>query len=494
MFTLQDGREHLYQWDLDRYIIVEDNTICEVHFCNRTSDCSLVVEVKDGLAPIPNILLQEARPIRAYAYCDDKYTLTEQQFTVKSRTRPDDYVYTETDVITVRDMVDRADKTLEQTSEALANSEEALANATAANNTANETLTLAQEAVADMDKLVADAAQSAYDANEAAKRAEEAADYYTKAETDTLISDSKDVIYLDVENIGNTSTSVGADQASVLDRLANGEALSVYLKFSAIEYFPARLVLYSDTSIVLNTPDVANNNNGDIENYEYWFSKSGSSWTAKRDVDSKPKLVTHEELSNTLTTYYTKEDTNQAIADAHEVFYFDFCGILSQSVKLTATEEQASAIERIFNGEPLSILIKTATSSNDYVPVEVSKVGETVQFQTHYFNKDNTAITNYRYKAVKSNGVWTITRIEYTVFDYTTADTVQTMIDEAIADAVTGDIDLTNYYTKAQTDKAISDAVDAIEVDFTGYATEDYVTTAINNALSGIATAEGGSY
>lgn len=98
MFKLQDGREHLYQWDLDRYIIVEDNTIDEVHFCNRTSDCSLVVEVKDGLAAIPNILLHDARPIRVYAYVDDKYTLVEEQFTVKSRTKPADYVYTETEI------------------------------------------------------------------------------------------------------------------------------------------------------------------------------------------------------------------------------------------------------------------------------------------------------------------------------------------------------------------------------------------------------------
>ena len=98
MFKLQDGREHLYQWDLDRYVIVEDNTIDEVHFCNRTSDCSLVVEVHNGLAAIPNIILQDARPIRVYAYIDDKYTLTEEQFTVKSRTKPADYVYTETEI------------------------------------------------------------------------------------------------------------------------------------------------------------------------------------------------------------------------------------------------------------------------------------------------------------------------------------------------------------------------------------------------------------
>ena len=98
MFILEDGRELLYQWDLNRYIIVNDETICEVHFCNRTSDCSLVVEVKDGRAAIPNILLQDARPIRAYAYCDDSYTLTEQQFTVKARTKPSDYAYTETEI------------------------------------------------------------------------------------------------------------------------------------------------------------------------------------------------------------------------------------------------------------------------------------------------------------------------------------------------------------------------------------------------------------
>lgn len=112
MFTLQDGREHLYQWDLNRYIIVNDPTICEVHFCNRTAEYSLVVEVKDGLAAIPNILLQESRPIRVYAYCDDQYTLTEQQLTVKSRTRPSDYVYEETEVVRVDVLLDKAEEAI----------------------------------------------------------------------------------------------------------------------------------------------------------------------------------------------------------------------------------------------------------------------------------------------------------------------------------------------------------------------------------------------
>lgn len=97
MFTLKDGREHLYQWDIDRQIIVKDPSIIEVHFCNRTNDCSLVVEVKDGLANVPNILLQSSFDIRVFGY-DGKATLHEKTFKVKARTKPSDYVYTETEI------------------------------------------------------------------------------------------------------------------------------------------------------------------------------------------------------------------------------------------------------------------------------------------------------------------------------------------------------------------------------------------------------------
>ena len=44
-----------------------------------------------------------------------------------------------------------------------------------------------------------------------------------------------------------------------------------------------------------------------------------------------------------------------------------------------------------------------------------------------------------------------------------------------------GSVDLSNYYTKDQTDAKIQEVVDAIpEVDFTGYATETYVQEKIN--------------
>lgn len=102
MFKIYDDRKAFYQWDINQVLIVEDSTIEEVHFCNRTSDCALICEVyeKDNLrlVNVPNILLQSSFDIRVYAYCGSCYTKTEQRFKVNPRSKPADYVYTETEV------------------------------------------------------------------------------------------------------------------------------------------------------------------------------------------------------------------------------------------------------------------------------------------------------------------------------------------------------------------------------------------------------------
>jgi hypothetical protein len=105
MFRIADGRECFYQWDSNRKIIVEDAAITELHFCNKTDDCSLVVEVKDGLANVPNILLQSDWDVRVYAFCSD-YTKVEKRFKVVARTKPSDYAYTETEVRTYNQLKD----------------------------------------------------------------------------------------------------------------------------------------------------------------------------------------------------------------------------------------------------------------------------------------------------------------------------------------------------------------------------------------------------
>lgn len=101
MFKIYDGRKEFYQWDIDRKLIVEDDSINQVHFCNRTGNCSLICDVydEDGtrVVNVPNIILQSNLRIYVYGY-DKNYTKFEDEFNVKPRTKPDDYVYTETEV------------------------------------------------------------------------------------------------------------------------------------------------------------------------------------------------------------------------------------------------------------------------------------------------------------------------------------------------------------------------------------------------------------
>lgn len=113
MFRIFDGRDSFFQWDLNRRLIVEDNSINEVHFCNKTDDSSLVcvVRTEDGLrvADVPNILLQTDWSIRAYAYCTD-HTIVEEIFKVHSRNKPADYIYTETEIKNYDDLKARVDE------------------------------------------------------------------------------------------------------------------------------------------------------------------------------------------------------------------------------------------------------------------------------------------------------------------------------------------------------------------------------------------------
>ena len=113
MFRIADGRECFYQWDLDREIIVEDATTDEIHFCNKTGECSLVVEVyeEDGVrkAKVPNILLQTDWDIRVYGYCGGSYTKQEARFKVASRSKPADYIYTETEIKNYDDLEARVE-------------------------------------------------------------------------------------------------------------------------------------------------------------------------------------------------------------------------------------------------------------------------------------------------------------------------------------------------------------------------------------------------
>lgn len=106
MFKIYKGGEYFYQWDIGQRLVVEDETIIKVHFCNRTGDCALSCSVyeEDGLrlVNVPNILLQSTNNVRVYGCIeegDDICFAKEMQiFRVIARNKPEEYVYTEDDI------------------------------------------------------------------------------------------------------------------------------------------------------------------------------------------------------------------------------------------------------------------------------------------------------------------------------------------------------------------------------------------------------------
>lgn len=103
---LQENKETLYQWEINQKVIVENELVKEVHFSNATTPKALVVEVVDGMAEVPNILLQDAFDIKAFGYCGQS---VRECFVINvvGRAKPDDYVYTETEVLSYQALEER---------------------------------------------------------------------------------------------------------------------------------------------------------------------------------------------------------------------------------------------------------------------------------------------------------------------------------------------------------------------------------------------------
>ncbi len=104
---LADGRGELYQWDTSRKVVVDDETIKQVHYQNRFYGRTIDVDVSGGFAIIPDRLLQSCSPLVVFAWSgnpDDGYTKIEKTFEVNRRNKPSDYVFTPVDQKTLDDL------------------------------------------------------------------------------------------------------------------------------------------------------------------------------------------------------------------------------------------------------------------------------------------------------------------------------------------------------------------------------------------------------
>lgn len=104
---LADGRGELYQWDTGRKVVVDDETIKQVHYQNRFYGRTIDVDVSNGAAIIPDQLLQSFAPLVVFAWAgsaEDGYTKIEKTFEVHKRNKPAGYVFTPVDQKTLDDL------------------------------------------------------------------------------------------------------------------------------------------------------------------------------------------------------------------------------------------------------------------------------------------------------------------------------------------------------------------------------------------------------
>lgn len=102
--TLDDGRTELWQWDTGRKIVVDDESVSEVHYSKYSSTQAITREVIDGKAEIPNFLLQDTHAVTVYAYSgsiENGYTMAEKIFNVVKKPKPANYVETKEDQATL---------------------------------------------------------------------------------------------------------------------------------------------------------------------------------------------------------------------------------------------------------------------------------------------------------------------------------------------------------------------------------------------------------
>lgn len=96
MLTLKDGRTELWQWDTGRELKI-DGECSQVHFSNKIQGRSIDVDVIDGVAKIPDVLLQTDGKLNVWAFvgtAENGYTKISKVFVVNKRNRPADYVFT----------------------------------------------------------------------------------------------------------------------------------------------------------------------------------------------------------------------------------------------------------------------------------------------------------------------------------------------------------------------------------------------------------------
>ena len=112
MITIANGKNEFFQWDLDRTMEINDNSVTSVHYKKFSGselyECDVKQDNGKFYADIPNILFTTTEKFTAYLYCNNTYTKQSMSFSIIPRPKPIDYVYTETEARILKDVIDEA--------------------------------------------------------------------------------------------------------------------------------------------------------------------------------------------------------------------------------------------------------------------------------------------------------------------------------------------------------------------------------------------------
>ena len=212
-----------YQWDTGLTVTVSGGAMTECHFANRKQGTAYVQAVINGIARVPDELLQVAAPIKAYGYVYDGaggQTYVEQSFEVIARNIPADYTYTKTAQKTIRDAEAARDQAVQASKDAKASELAAGDSAVEASNSAQsagESASAAATSASNAAKSAGDAAKSASDAKAAASKTVDDASELLKTYTDNAKTSADNAA---------TSASNAADAASAASGSASAAAQS----------------------------------------------------------------------------------------------------------------------------------------------------------------------------------------------------------------------------------------------------------------------------
>lgn len=212
-----------YQWDTGLTATLSGGEMTECHFANRKQGTAYVQAVINGVARVPDELLQVAAPIKAYGYVSDGaggQTYVEQSFEVIARNIPADYTYTKTAQKTIRDAEAARDQAVQAAKDAKASELAAGDSAVEASNSAQsagESASAAATSASNAAKSAGDAAKSASDAKAAASKTVEDASELLKTYTDNAKTSADNAA---------TSASNAADAASAASGSASAAAQS----------------------------------------------------------------------------------------------------------------------------------------------------------------------------------------------------------------------------------------------------------------------------